>query len=259
MNRLDRQVVLITGATGGLGRALSEGFAREGCQLFVSDLDKGQVEGLVEELRHQGTEAAGSAFDLRQVDQSRSMVEHAIKAYGRIDILVNNAGVASTKSIWDLTEDDWDSVFDVNVKSLFFVLQSVARHMVNGGGGSIINIASVAGRAGRPMLLHYAASKAAVISITRSAALALANQRVRVNAIAPGMIDTELLHALQSAYEETAGNGNSMLHNPSVDKVPLGRIAQPGDIVGTAIYLASHDSEYTTGQTINVCGGLVMS
>jgi len=258
MPRLDGQVVLITGATGGLGRALTWAFAREGCRLFLADLHSGPLDNLVQKLRNQDIEAMASSVDLKHINQVRAMVEHAIKMYGRIDILVNNAGVASTKPIWELTEDDWDAVLDVNVKGLFFALQNAARHMASSGGGSIINIASVAGRAGRPLLLHYAASKAAVISITRSAALALASQQVRVNAIAPGMVDTEMLHSLQSVYEARR-NADQTFQPPSAKIIPLGRIAKPEDIAATAIYLASRDSEYVTGQTINVCGGLVLS
>lgn len=259
MGKLEGQVALITGAAGGLGQSLADGFGREGCRLFLSDLDAPRLSRVIDHLRGQGAAVRGVPADLRSCDQTTGLVERVIQEFGHINILVNNAAVSSMRSLWDLTERDWDEVLDVNVKGLFFTLQSAARHMAERGSGSIINIASVAGRVGRPTLLHYAASKAAVISITRSAALALAKQRVRVNAIAPGMIDTEMLHDLQSAWNNMLTAEDKSGHDPSPDKVPLGRVAKPQDIVATAIYLASRDSEYMTGQTLNVCGGLVMS
>ncbi|MCX6620376.1 MAG: SDR family oxidoreductase [Acidobacteria bacterium] len=178
-----------------------------------------------------------------------------LAAFPCVNVLVNNAAISETKSIWDITEADWDRMLQVNVKALFLLLQALSRHMASQGGGSIINIASVAGRGGRPMLLHYAASKAAVISITRSAALALAPLNVRVNAIAPGMIDTGMLHGLQQQWKERAGNQSV----PTASAIPIGRVAQPEDLVGTAIFLAGKESAYMTGQTLNVCGGLVLS
>ncbi|MEO6964719.1 MAG: SDR family oxidoreductase, partial [Acidobacteriaceae bacterium] len=171
-------------------------------------------------------------------------------------VLVNNAGVAWAKSFWDLTEEDWDLILGVNVKALFFTLQATARRMMEHG-GTIINIASIAGRLPRPTLMHYAASKAAVISITRSAALALADHNIRVNAVAPGMIDTEMLHSLQSDLQKASPG--SAAGQPGVDIVPLRRIAQPEEIAQAVLYLASDASAYITGQTLNVCGGISMN
>jgi len=259
MGRLEGQVALITGAAGGLGQALALGFAQEGARLFLSDLDSPRLDQLFKQLRSQGLDVLGFPADLRQRAEVLAMVERARSECGRLDTLINNAAVSSFKPMWDLTDCDWDAVLDVNVKGLFFSLQAAARYMVSSGGGSIINIASVAGRAGRPMLLHYAASKAAVISITRSAALALAKQGVRVNAIAPGMIETEMLQKLRSECDKMPNGRDHLPQNSSSNNIPLGRVAQPDDIVATAVYLASRDSEYVTGQTLNVCGGIVMS
>lgn len=255
MGRLNGCVAMITGACGGLGRALGRGFAREGASLFLTDLDEAGLAGTVEELRSQGVNAHAMAADLRNGASISKLAETALGAFPGVNVLVNNAGVSETKTIWDLTEADWDRMLSVNVKGPFLLLQALARHMVSNGGGSIINIASVAGRRGRPMLLHYAASKAAMISITRSAALALAPHHVRVNAIAPGMMDTQMLHGLQQQWKEIAGNQSV----PTASAIPIGRVAQPEDLVGTAIFLASEESAYMTGQTLNVCGGLVLS
>jgi D-sorbitol dehydrogenase (acceptor) len=255
MGRLNGCVAMITGACGGLGRALGRGFAREGASLFLTDLDEAGLAGTVEELRSQGVNAHAMAADLRNGASISKLAQTALETFPGVNVLVNNAGVSETKTIWDLTEADWDRMLSVNVKGPFLLLQALARHMVSNGGGSIINIASVAGRGGRPMLLHYAASKAAMISITRSAALALAPHHVRVNAIAPGMMDTQMLHGLQQQWKEIAGNQSV----PTASAIPIGRVAQPEDLVGTAIFLASEESAYMTGQTLNVCGGLVLS
>jgi NAD(P)-dependent dehydrogenase (short-subunit alcohol dehydrogenase family) len=259
MGRLGSKVALITGAAGGLGRSLVAACATEGSNLFLCDINKSRIEQLIAEFQGRDGKVCGLACDLSIADEARSMVDQALQVYGHIDVLVNNAGVASTKTLWDLSESDWDAVLDVNVKGLFFVLQAAAKNMVSSKTGSIINIASVAGRVGRPTLIHYAASKACVISITRSCALALAPYNVRVNAIAPGMIDTGMLEELRDTWarmSEATGLGKQ---RSPVETIPLGRIAQPEEIAGTAIYLASDDSQYVTGQTFNVCGGIVMS
>ena len=256
MSALAGRVVVITGAAGGLGTALARAFAREGCGLFLTDVRADSLDRLVCELARGGAQVTGNAVDLATAAGARSMIDAAVGAFGGIHVLVNNAAVSTSRSFWDLQEEDWDAVLQVNVKGLFFALQAAARHMTESG-GSIINIASVAGRAGRPALLHYAASKAAVISITRSAALALAKSKVRVNAIEPGMIDTEMLHDLQANWAQSS-NGNGAAA-PSENLVPMGRIAQPEEIAAAALFLAGEGAGYITGQTLNVCGGIVMS
>ncbi|MGI8989852.1 MAG: SDR family NAD(P)-dependent oxidoreductase [Bryobacteraceae bacterium] len=248
-----RPVVVVTGAVGGLGSALSAGFAKNDFRVFVTDLHRDPLDSLIARIRDSGGHVCGDIADLASIDQTRAVIDRAVQTFGRIDVLINNAGVSSAKPIWDLNEADWDQVLSVNVKGTFFALQAAAKYMVHNG-GSIINIASVAGRVGRPALLHYAASKAAVISITRSAAVALAKDNVRVNAIAPGMMDTDMLRELQSSLNSNNGPGNPQAHG-----IPLGRIARPEEIVATALFLAGEDSAYMTGQTLNVDGGIVMS
>ncbi len=256
MHSLQGRVVVITGAGGGLGRALARSFAREGCRLFLTDKHEGGLGEVMTELGGKGAMVAGEPIDFAHTARAGEIIDKAFQSYSRIDTVVNNAGVSQAKSFWDLKEEDWDSVLDVNVKALFFVLQTASKHMLQHG-GSIINIASVAGRLPRPKLMHYAASKAAVISITRSAALALAGDKIRVNAIAPGMMDTEMLHTLRSDLEE--GSAGPAAGQPGLNIIPLGRIAQPEEIAATALFLASDAAAYITGQTLNVCGGICMS
>ncbi len=256
MGNAEDKVVFITGAAGGLGKALAQDFARDGYQLFLTDKDERRLVELMDELLGKNVQVAGEAMNLSDASAARGVSEKAFQTYGRVDVLVNNAGVSAAKPFWDLTEVDWDLVLDVNVKALFYVLQATAKHMLQNG-GSIINVASVAGRLPRPNLMHYAASKAAVISITRSAALALAAHNIRVNAVAPGMIDTEMLHSLHSDLQKTSPG--SAPGQPDVSIIPLGRIAQPQEIAAAVLYLASEASAYITGQTLNVCGGISMN
>lgn len=256
MANSDGKVVFITGAAGGLGNALAHNFAEEGYRLFLSDKNEARLREVMDELARKGCVVAGEPMDLANTSAAREIGERAFRTYGRIDVLINNAGVSRGKSFWELTEEDWDLVLDVNVKALFFVLQATAKHMLQSG-GSIVNIASVAGRLPRPKLMHYAASKAAVISITQSAALALAGNNIRVNAVAPGMMDTEMLQILRSDFQK-ASDGSSA-GQPDVSVVPLGRIARPQEVAAAVLYLASDAATYITGQTLNVCGGISMS
>ena len=256
MANSDGKVAFITGAAGGLGNALAHNFAEEGYHLFLSDKNEARLREVMDELARRGCVVAGEPMDLADASAAREIGERAFRTYGRIDVVINNAGVSQGKSFWELTEKDWDLVLDVNVKALFFVLQATAKHMLESG-GSIVNIASVAGRLPRPKLMHYAASKAAVISITQSAALALAGNNIRVNAVAPGMMDTEMLQMLRSDFQNTSDG--STVGQPDVSVVPLGRIARPQEVAAAVLYLASDAAAYITGQTLNVCGGISMS
>lgn len=235
---------------------LARNFAEAGSTLVLLDKNAQRLSETVAEIKTSGTTPHCAVVDMRHKDEIVKAIDMAASTLGRIDVLINNAAVCDSKSMWELSEDDWDEVLGVNVKGLFFALQAAARHMPPGG--SIINIASVAGRLGRPTLLHYAASKAAVISITRSAAMELAARGVRVNAIAPGMIDTEMLHQLQQSWSTQNGEASHSAQ-PSKNSNLFGRPAQPAEIASTAVFLASNDASYITGQTLNVCGGIVMS
>ncbi len=254
MRSLEGKVAVITGAAGGLGSALCRTFSEAGCRLFLTDIREERLQRLMAELQKSGATATGEGLDLATPATAQVVIGEAVEAYGRIDILVNNAGVSRAKGFFELTEEDWDSVLNINVKALFFTMQAAAKQME--GGGSIINIASVAGRLPRPTLMHYAASKAAVISLTRSAALALGPNNVRVNAIAPGMMDTEMLQVLR---EDMKAGENGAAGQPNVQMVPLGRIAQPEEIADAVLFLASEEARYITGQTLNVCGGISMN
>jgi len=250
MSDLAGRVVMITGAAGGLGQALALRFAAQGSHLALLDRNAAAVEQLACRLSKEGHTALPCLADVSKRAEILQAVDLAAARYGRIDVLVNNAAISKTKPMLELDEADWDEMLSINVKGVFFALQAVCAHMPRGG--SIVNIASVAGRVGRPTLMHYAASKAAVISMTRSAAVGLAPRGIRVNAVAPGMIDTEMFHRLQQSW------GGSGTATPAAQTL-MGRPALPDEVAAAVLFLASDASAYTTGQTLNVCGGIVMS
>ncbi len=250
---------MVTGAGRGIGRAIALRFAAEGADVLVAELDAASGAETVRAIETQGRRARFAATDVARPEASRAAVAAALDTFGRLDVLVNNAGVVRSRPLLDVTEADWDRTFVVNARGLFFCLQAAAREMAGRGGGSIINMASIAGRWGRPMLADYAASKAAVISITQSAALALAPQRVRVNAVCPGVVDTAMWAQVDREWGQAVGAKPGEVLAARVAGIPLGRIETPEDVAGLVAFLASDDAAYITGQAINVCGGLQLS
>jgi acetoin reductase-like protein len=257
--KLAGRVAMVTGAGRGIGRAIAQRLAGEGAAVLVAELDAASGAETVRAIEARGGRAAFAATDVARPEASRAAVAAALDAFGRLDVLVNNAGIARSRPLLDVTEAEWDGTFAVNTRGLFFCLQAAAREMVRRGGGCIINMASIAGRAGRALLADYAASKAAVISITQSAALALAPRRVRVNAVCPGVVDTPMWSQIDREWGEAVGAQPGEILAARVAGIPLGRIETPEDVAGLVAFLASDDAAYITGQAINVCGGLQLN
>jgi D-sorbitol dehydrogenase (acceptor) len=257
--QLKDKVAIVTGGGTGIGEAVVRRYLGEGAKVVVVDIKpKADLEVTY-------ADADADRLLLVQADVTkRESIEHivvsAVDHFGRVDVLFNNAAVFDMRPLLDESWEIFDRIFAVNVKGMFFLMQCVAKQMVEqGGGGKIINMASQAGRRGEALVSHYCASKAAVISYTQSAALALAPHRINVNGIAPGVIDTPMwkdVDALFARYENRPVGEKKRLVG---EAVPLGRMGRPDELTGAAVFLASADADYITAQTLNVDGGNWMS
>jgi len=249
MGRLDGKVALITGAQQGIGRGMALAFARDGADVGINYLDdRAAAESVAEGVRAVGVRAVLVQADVARLEQIEAMVMEVAQALGGLDVLVNNAGVYPRVSFLEMRERDWDHVLGVNLKASCFCAQAAARAMIAGGRrGVIVNLASQAIR-GAPRGVHYSASKGGVVAMTRAMALELAPHGIRVNAVAPGLTDTAQPRYGHSEEELTA----------MARTVPLGRMAQPDDIASVAVFLASDEARFITGQTVHVNGGSYM-
>lgn len=252
---LTDRVVIVTGAAGGLGSACARRFMDAGARVALVDLNASALETFVNDA---GERSKAWAVDLSDRSECRLLVEEVMGEFGRIDVLIACAGVMQTKPFLDLSETDWRNVVDVNLTGTFFLVQAVAEQMLAAGGGSIVIYSSVAGRSGRPLAPHYAASKAGLLSLTKSAALAFAPS-VRVNAICPGVVITSMWEAIMADRDALFGEGAGEEYRQQVEtSAPLGRSADPTEIANAALFLASDLASYITGQALNVDGGIEM-
>lgn len=258
--RLETRHALLTGAAGGIGLAVTEAYLREGARCTAVDIAAQPGAELKSLLSRYEDRLFYLQGDVTQVDTLGALVYRASKRFGIVDVLFNNAAVFDMAPLLDSNEEMYERVFDVNVKGMFFIMQAVlARLVAAGRPGSVVNLASQAGRRGEALVAHYCASKAAVISYTQSAALAMAPHRIRVNAIAPGVIDTPMWLAVDALFARFEGLAPGEKRIAVSKAVPLGYMGSPADIVGAAVFLASDESSYITAQTLNVDGGNVMS
>lgn len=256
MGKIDGAVALVTGAGRGIGRAIALRLAREDANVALLDVDSDAVESVASEVHALGSRAMTLVVDLYNVSSIPSAIERVAKAWGCLDVLVNNAGIIRITPLFDVTEAEWDQVLDLNLKSTFFCLQAAARVMATQNRGRIVNIASISGLGGRPDHVHYAASKAGVINLTCSAALALASHGITVNAICPGIVDTPLTRDLHKVRGALAGLSGEKSLAQMIQRIPLGRIATPDDIAAAVTFLVSDDAGYITGQVLCVEGGM---
>ena len=258
--RLTGRHALLTGAGGGIGLAVAEAYLREGARCTLVDLARepnADVQQLVAS-RREHSHYVGA--DVARSSDIAALVAAARARFGAIDLLFNNAAVFDLAPLLQSDEAMYERLFAVNVRGLFFVMQAVLAQMVaDGARGAVINLASQAGRRGEALVAHYCASKAAVISYTQSAALAMAPHGIRVNAIAPGVIDTPMWSQVDALFARYEGLQPGQKKAAVGQAVPLGRMGVPQDIAGAAVFLAGDESRYITGQTLNVDGGNVMS
>ncbi|MBR7123976.1 MAG: SDR family oxidoreductase [Candidatus Methanomethylophilaceae archaeon] len=248
--RLENKVAIITGASRGIGFAIAEAFVREGAKVAVCGSRLSSAEKAVSILREKYPQAEmlPIGVNVNDTEEIKGMVSAVVDKWGRIDALVNNAGVTSTKSILEMTDEDFTSVIDINLVGPFKIIREVAKVMRDNGGGSIINTSSMVGSYGGKMQTAYSSSKFGINGLTKSCAKELGQYNIRVNAVAPGAVATDM------AKEFTSDKMRQFL----AMMTPLGRMAEPDELAGAYVYLASDEATFTTGTIVNVDGGIVM-
>ena len=248
--RLDGKVAIITGASRGIGFAIAEAYVREGARIALCGSRLSSAEKAVSILREKYPDAdmLPIGVNVNDTEEIKAMVSAVVSKWGRIDALVNNAGITSTKSILEMTDEDFTSVIDINLVGPFKITREVANVMKDNGGGSIINTSSMVGSYGGKMQTAYSSSKFGINGLTKSCAKELGQYNIRVNAVAPGAVATDM------AKEFTSDKMRQYL----AMMTPLGRMAEPDELAGAYVYLASDESTFTTGTIINVDGGIVM-
>lgn len=246
--KLQGKVALVTGASSGIGKAIAILYAKEGAQVIVNY--SGNEEAalkVVEEIKSYGKSAESIKCDVSNYEDVKNMIDYIVNKYGKIDILVNNAGITKDNLIMRMDEEDFDKVININLKGCFNTIKCASKYMIKQKCGKIINMSSVIGLTGNAGQANYAASKAGVIALTKSAAKEFASRNINVNAIAPGYIETKMTEILNDKIKEEILN-----------KIPFKKPGTPEDVAKTALFLASDDANYITGQVINVDGGMVM-
>lgn len=247
MQQLQGKTALITGASRGIGKAIALKLAEQGANIVFTHLSSvAQGQEVIKELEKLNVEALGYHADVASFDNAKALIEPIIQKFNHIDILVNNAGISRDNLLLRMSEQDWDDVIQVNLKSVFNLTKAVAPSMIRQRSGSIINISSVVGIKGNIGQANYAASKAGIIGITKSVALELGSRNVRCNAIAPGFIETAMTEKLSKEAKEAW-----------IKNIPIKRVGKPEDVSNCALFLASDSSSYITGQVIQVDGGMV--
>ena len=248
MGRLEDKTAVVTGGARGIGRGIVEAFAAEGADVAVVDvLPEEDAAPVLEDLERLGRRGLYVHTDVAEENQVRSMISTVIETFGRIDILVNNAGILSQLPLEEMPVEEWDRVLGVNLRGTFLCCRFVLPHMLEQGGGRIINVASQIGQAGAPGLVHYSASKGGIIAFTKALAQEVAARGVLVNAVAPGPISTGIMPPENEEMEEARRKA-----------LPIQRFGEVGEVAPTAVFLASEESSFYVGQTLGPNGGDVM-
>jgi NAD(P)-dependent dehydrogenase (short-subunit alcohol dehydrogenase family) len=249
--RLERKTAIVTGAAAGIGEAAARAFAREGARLVLADLDAARLEQLTAELEETGAIVTDIPGDISLASTCNKLVERATSRYGRLDVLFNCAGIVEGGSLVECTEDQWQRTLDVNLKSMFLMAKAAVPVMLRQGGGSIINMSSVAGPTGVRNRGVYSVSKAAVVGLTKSLAIDFVAEGIRVNCICPATVDTP---SLRQRIAQSPDPGQAL--KDFLSRQPMGRLGTADEIAALAVFLASDESRYMTGQSIFADGGM---
>jgi len=246
--RLKDRVALITGGARGIGRSISLAFAKEGADIVVWDVNLEEAEKTCKDIEALGRKAMAAQVDVTDYSKVEEAVNKILDKLGKVDILVNNAGITKDNLLLRMSQAEWDAVLNVNLKGTFNCIRAVSRPMIKQRSGKIISIASIIGLIGNPGQANYAASKAGIIALTKTAAKELSSRNINANAVAPGFIQTAMTDKLPEELKQ------KMLAN-----IPLNKFGTADDVAAVCLFLASEDSSYVTGQTIVVDGGMVMA
>lgn len=252
------KVVIVTGAGRGIGAAIAGDLAADGAKVVVADLNKQAAEEVAAKIG--ADNAIGLAVDVAKRDSVRKLIADTVAKFGRLDVMFNNAGISQTCPFLDVTDEDFERIMRVNGLGVLIGTQEAGRQMIaQGGGGKIINTASIAGKQGYPLFAHYCASKFAAVAITQAAARAFAEHKITVNCFGPGVVATELWQQLDREFmEHGLTEKPEQAINEFSQAILLGRVSVPADITGVTTFLASTASDYITGQTVMVDGGMVL-
>jgi len=257
---LQGKVAIVTGAASGIGKAISQLFASKGIKVVLTDYNERGLKGTANEMQKKYREnILFFKMDVRKYNEIEKVVNATLAKFSKIDILVNDAGVISLKQVVDMPEEEWDRVVNINLKGVFLCSKAVAKILIKqNNGGKIVNIASLNGKEGEALTAHYCASKHGVIGFTRSLALELAPHKINVNAVCPGYVNTPMQESLIEPEAKLKGTTPDEIRKYYAAKIPLGRLEEPEDVAKVVLFLVSSDTDYMTGQSINISGGAIM-
>ena len=247
MTSLKGKIAIVTGGAQGIGAAIVGQIAEAGASVAVVDINEEKGKEMVDKVRAMGVEAEAYVVDVSNTEAVKAVVGEIVKRFGRVDVLVNNAGITRDGLLMTMAEKDWDLVLSVNLKSVFNFIKAISRPMIKQKGGCIINISSVVGLMGNGGQVNYAASKAGVVGITKSAAKELASRNIRVNAVCPGYIQTAMTDRVEGKAKDAL-----------MELIPAKKLGQPEDVAAAVVFLASDAASYITGETLRVDGGMAM-
>ncbi|KAA0697770.1 SDR family NAD(P)-dependent oxidoreductase [Neorhizobium sp. P12A] len=262
MNGLvNNKVVIVTGAARGIGAGIASDLAEKGAHVVIADLNADAAQQTASKISSAGGSAIAVAVDVSNRKSVKALIEETVWRFGRLDVMFNNAGISQTCPFLDVTEEDFDRIMKINGLGVLIGTQEAARQMIaQDHGGKIVNTASIAGKQGYPLFAHYCASKFAVVAITQAAARALAEHKITVNCFAPGVVKTELWEQLDREFmQHGLTEKPEQALNEFSQAILLGRVSSPKDIAGVTTFLASDASDYITGQTVMVDGGMVLN